>query len=224
MNVLVTGASRGIGLELVRQLAARGDHVHAAARDPKSKSLAAISGIKAHALDVGSDESVAALVRELDGHPLDLVINNAGIYGGDKQSLRGVDFAEAAQVFNTNTLGALRVSLALLPNLRKGQGKKLIHVSSGMGSIEDNGSGGAYAYRMSKAALNMMSKGLAVDLKGEKILSAVINPGWVQTDMGGSGASIKVEESAKGILREIDKATLADTGAFLDYKGGRLTW
>jgi NAD(P)-dependent dehydrogenase (short-subunit alcohol dehydrogenase family) len=113
----------------------------------------------------------------------------------------------------------LRVAVALRPNLRKGS--KLVHITSGMGSISDNTSGGYYAYRMSKAALNMASRSLAVDLKGDGIISVVINPGWVQTDMGGKSAPTPVDESVRGILREVDRATLADSGEFLNWKGNR---
>jgi NAD(P)-dependent dehydrogenase (short-subunit alcohol dehydrogenase family) len=111
-----------------------------------------------------------------------------------------------------------------LPHLRRGSGKKLVHVTSGMGSIGDNASGGFYAYRMSKAALNMMSRCLAADLRGEGIVSVVINPGWVQTDMGGSSAPTTVQDSVAGILREVDRATLADSGEFLNWKGNRYPW
>ena len=224
MQALVTGASRGIGLELVRQLAARGETVHAAVRDPDSAGLRAIAGVQIHRVDVGDDASVASLARELADTPLDLVINNAGVYGGSQQSLRGVDYADATKTYETNALGPLRVSLALLPNLRRGAGKKLAHITSGMGSIADNTSGGFYAYRMAKAALNMMSRSLAVDLRGDKIVSVVVNPGWVQTDMGGQGATTPVAESVRGILRAIDEATITDSGEFLDYKGGRYPW
>ncbi len=224
MQTLVTGASRGIGLELVRQLAARGEAVHAAVRDPDSTALRAVAGVTLHRLDVNDDASVASLARELADTPLDLVINNAGVYGGSQQSLRGVDYADAAKTYETNALGPLRVSLALLPNLRRGAGKRLAHITSGMGSIADNTSGGFYSYRMAKAALNMMSRSLAVDLRGDKIISVVVNPGWVQTDMGGPGAPTPVAESARGILRVIDEATLVDSGEFLDYKGGRYPW
>ena len=224
MQALVTGASRGIGLELVRQLAARGETVHAAVRDPDNDDLRAIAGVRTHRLDVSDDASVAGLARELAETPLDLLINNAGVYGGSQQSLRGVDYADAARTYETNALGPLRVSLALLPNLRRGAGKKLAHITSGMGSIADNTSGGFYGYRMAKAALNMMSRSLAVDLRGDKIVSIVINPGWVQTEMGGPGAPTPVAESVRGILRAIDEATITESGEFLDYKGGRYPW
>jgi NAD(P)-dependent dehydrogenase (short-subunit alcohol dehydrogenase family) len=223
MKAVITGASRGIGRELVRQLLERGAEVHACMRDPASGPPAQPK-LHVHRLDVTDDAAVAALARELGDTAIDLVINNAGVYGGPQQSVRSVDFADAMRTFDTNALGALRVSLALLPHLRRGSAKKLVHVTSGMGSISDNSSGGFYAYRMSKAALNMMARGLAVDLRAEGIISFVINPGWVQTDMGGASAPTKVGDSVRGILRAIDGATLADSGEFLNWRGGRYAW
>jgi NAD(P)-dependent dehydrogenase (short-subunit alcohol dehydrogenase family) len=135
-----------------------------------------------------------------------------------------LELADVGRAFDTNATGALRVSLALLPQLRRGTDKKLVHITSGMGSIGDNSSGGAYAYRMSKAALNMMSKSLSVDLRGEGILSIVINPGWVQTDMGGASAPTPVADSARAILARIDEATLEQSGEFINWKGNRYPW
>ena len=227
MRAVITGASRGIGLELVRQLLARGDEVDACMRDPDGATeLRALESPKLHVhrLDITDPATVAALARELGDAAIDLVVNCAGVYGGSKQSLRGVDFADAMATYDTNALGALRVSLALLPHVRRGTGKKLVHVTSGMGSISDNTSGGFYAYRMSKAALNMMARTLAVDLRGDGIISFVINPGWVKTDMGGPSAPTEVADSVRGLLRAIDGATLADSGEFLNWRGGRYAW
>jgi NAD(P)-dependent dehydrogenase (short-subunit alcohol dehydrogenase family) len=231
MRTLVTGASRGIGLELVRQLRDRGDHVEACARNPGAASeLQALAGdrVRIHRLDVADVASVRALAAELDGTPIDIVFNVAGINGGPRQSLaqmaEDLELRDVAGTYETNAIGALRVCVALLPHVRRGTAKKLVHLTSGMGSISDNTSGGYYAYRMSKAALNMMSRSLAVDLRGEGIASYVINPGWVQTDMGGRAAPTPVEESIRGILTEIDRATLADSGEFLNWRGNRYAW
>ena len=230
MRAVITGANRGIGLELVRQLSARGYDVVGGVRDVGAASeLRALGGrVRVLAVDVTNGDSVAAFARELGDAPVDLVVNNAGWAGGDTQSLRqmadDLSLADVNRAFEINAMGALRVSVALLPNVRAGTGKKYVHITSGMGSIADNGSGGYYAYRMSKAALNMMSMSLAVDLKPEGILSVVINPGWVQTNMGGSRAPTPVDESVRSILARIDEVTLADTGAFLNWKGGRYPW
>jgi NAD(P)-dependent dehydrogenase (short-subunit alcohol dehydrogenase family) len=224
MRVVVTGSNRGIGLEIVRQLVMRGDDVDAVTRkgqvvyeDPAD----AHPNVRILHCDVTDDNAVRALAAELGDAAIDMVINNAGVSGGSHQSQRDMSFDEALATYNVDALGPLRVSLALLPHVRRGGVKKLVHITSGLGSIADNRSGGFYGYRMAKAALNMMSKNLAVELKSEGIASYVINPGWVQTDMGGPHAAITPAESVKGILRTIDTATLEDSGEFLDWKGGR---
>jgi NAD(P)-dependent dehydrogenase (short-subunit alcohol dehydrogenase family) len=227
MRCVVTGANRGIGLELVRQLLARGDEVDAAAREPKEAGeLSALAGgdrLRVHRLDHLDPDSIQALAEALGGAPVDLLVNNAGVYGGTLQHLPKIDLEDAVRTFRVNALGPLQVTLALLGNLKAARGK-VIHVTSGMGSIAENKSGAFYAYRMSKAALNMMSRSLAVDLRGAGVASAVINPGWVKTDMGGPGAPTPVEESVRGMLREIDAFTIENTGAFLDWKGRPYPW
>ncbi|HVK86758.1 MAG TPA: SDR family oxidoreductase [Kofleriaceae bacterium] len=228
MRVVVTGANRGIGLELARQLARRGDQVEAGVRDPSAAGeLAGQPGVRVHALDVADAGSVKAFAAAVGSAPIDMVFNVAGVIAkasGLGQLAEDLTLAEAARVFDVNALGALRVTIALLPAVRKGTAKKLVHVTSGMGSIEDNKSGGAYAYRMAKVALNMMSRSLSVDLRADGITSVVINPGWVKTDMGGASAPTPVAESVAGILREVDRATLADSGEFLNWKGNRYPW
>jgi NAD(P)-dependent dehydrogenase (short-subunit alcohol dehydrogenase family) len=222
MRVVVTGASRGIGRELVHQLVARGDEVIAGMRTPHE-----LPGARVLPLDVADAASVAAFARSIEG-ALDLVINNAGVYGGPTQSLRqmaeDLELPDVRSTFDINATGALRVSIALLAHLRRGSAKKLAHITSKMGSIGDNTTGGYYAYRMSKAALNMMSRSLAIDLCGEGFISIVLNPGWVQTEMGGTHAPLPVRESARNLLLRIDAATSADSGEFLDWKGGRVEW
>jgi NAD(P)-dependent dehydrogenase (short-subunit alcohol dehydrogenase family) len=228
MQIVVTGASRGIGLELVRQYLGRGDAVVAACRSPDGATALHALGreygdrLRVLACDVGDDDSVAAFAAALEGTAVDLLINNAGV--GDWAGLDAVNTADALRVYNVNALGPLRVTRALRPNLRAGIGRKVAHVTSGMGSIGDNSSGGAYAYRMSKAALNMASKSLAIDLADDGIVSVVINPGWVQTDMGGAGAPLTVQDSAEGMMARFDELTLAHTGAFLNWRGGEYAW
>lgn len=231
MRAVITGANRGIGLELVRQLLARGDRVEATVRDPEAApELAALRSprLVIHRVDVTEPASVTELAAALGDTAIDVLVNVGGVYGGAAQSLpqmaADLMLPDVRDTHDVNAVGPLRMSLALLPHVRRGTGKKLVHVTSGMGSIADNTSGGYYAYRMSKAALNMMSKSLAVDLRDEGIVSFVINPGWVQTRMGGSGAPTPVADSAAGILRRIDGATPQDSGEFLEWKGGRLAW
>lgn len=224
MRVVVTGANRGIGLEFVRQLSARGDELIAAARHPKdSPELVQLEKdhggrVKLAALDVTSDDSVQRFTRELGGQPIDVLINNAGVYG-DRESLEDLDLGEMAKTYDVNAIGPLRLTRALLPLIEAGNTKKLLHVTSKMGSITDNTSGGSYGYRMSKAALNMMSRTLAVDLRAEGIISIVVNPGWVKTDMGGEGAPTPAADSVKGMIQILDRVTLRDSGEFFDYRG-----
>ena len=224
MHVVVTGANRGIGLELVRQLLARGDRVEAAVRDPDQARELKQLDARVHRVDVTQDAQVTELASALGDAAIDMVINCAGVYGGSRQTVRDFDVGDAMRTFDINAIGPLRVTRALLPHVKRGKVKKLVHVTSGMGSIADNKMGGFYGYRMSKAALNMMSRSLAIDLRADGIASYVINPGWVQTDMGGTNAPTPVDVSVRGMLREIDAATLADSGEFLDYKGGRYVW
>jgi NAD(P)-dependent dehydrogenase (short-subunit alcohol dehydrogenase family) len=222
MRWVITGTNRGIGFELTRQALARGDEVDAAARRPEGAralgELAAKYGdrLRLHACDVTSDPSVRAFVAGLAPGRIDVVLNNAGVMG-KLTSLEDLDMADAVETFEVNALGPLRVSKALLPRLE--HGAKLVHITSGMGSITDNTSGGAYAYRMAKAALNMASRSMAVDLRGRGMLSVVVNPGWVKTDMGGAGAPLPVETSAANILRLIDGLRAEQSGAFLDHSG-----
>jgi NAD(P)-dependent dehydrogenase (short-subunit alcohol dehydrogenase family) len=228
MHVLVTGANRGIGLELARQLLSRGDKVDAAVRDPdraaQLRALAPATRLRIHRCDVADDRSVAALAKALGDTALDVLINNAGVWGGEHQRVGDMDFAEAMRTYDINALGALRVSLAVLPHLRRGTGKKILSLTSGMGSIDDNKSGGYLAYRMAKAALNMMARTLAVDLRADGIASAVINPGWVQTDMGGANAPTAVGDSVRGMLAQLDALTLATSGTFMNWRGGTYAW
>jgi NAD(P)-dependent dehydrogenase (short-subunit alcohol dehydrogenase family) len=229
VRYLVTGANRGIGLELCRQLVARGDGVVAAVRDPSAAgALRAFDPgdgrLVIHACDVADDASVRGLAVALGDAALDVLINNAGVWGGEHQSLRDFDPVEAVRTYEINALGAVRVTIALLPHLRRGTVKKIVHVTSGMGSIEDNTSGGSYGYRMSKAALNMAARSMAVDLRGDGIACAVINPGWVKTDMGGAHAPTPVDDSARGMLAAIDALDLSTSGTFLHWKGRHYPW
>jgi NAD(P)-dependent dehydrogenase (short-subunit alcohol dehydrogenase family) len=220
MHVVVTGANRGIGLEFVRQYLSRGDRVTAGCRDPESAAaLRALAGerLAVHACDVSDDARVEAFARAVGDATVDLLINNAGV-GGEWTSLDALSTASALHTYSVNALGPLRVTRALLPHLLRGPSRRVVHVSSGMGSIGDNTSGGAYAYRMSKAALNMASRSLAVDLRDQGVTSVVINPGWVQTDMGGAGAPVRVEDSVAAMITRFDHLTLADSGRFLDWK------
>jgi NAD(P)-dependent dehydrogenase (short-subunit alcohol dehydrogenase family) len=223
MRWVVTGANRGIGLEFVRQLVARGDQVEAAARDPKAAELAALvegakGRVRSHACDVADDASVRAFASSLGNVAVDVLVNNAGI-GGKMVSLEALDFADMTRTFDVNALGPLRVTRALVPHLLRGTTRRVVQITSGMGSIADNQRGGAYGYRMSKAALNMANKSLSVDLAGEGFTCIVMNPGWVKTDLGGPSATVTPEESVRSMLGLIDALTPAQTGSFLSFRG-----
>src|SRR6185436_10089230 len=224
MHVIVTGANRGIGLALVRQLLARGDTVEAACRRPAEASELRATGARIHGVDIASGASVAAFAHALDGAAIDLVINNAATYGDARQRLEEFDYEAAMRTFETNALGALRVSQAFVPHLRRGTGKKLAHVSSSLGSIGATSSPGDLAYRMSRTALNMIAKSIAAELHDDHIISIVVHPGWVRTEMGGPDAPLTPAESARGILMQIDAAGFVDSGAFVDYRGERCAW
>jgi NAD(P)-dependent dehydrogenase (short-subunit alcohol dehydrogenase family) len=229
MKVLVTGASRGLGLEFVKQYAEEGCMVYACCRDPgTSKALRRISDeasgkVSMHALDVGDAKSVAALAKGFGDEPIDLLINNAGIYGPKQQSADDMDFAGWAETFAINSMAPLCVAQAFRHNLKKGQAKKLITITSGMGSTAQH-SGDYFAYRASKAAVNNVMHGLSLAWKNDGITVTLIHPGWVKTDMGGKNAALEPHESIAGMRRVIAKLTPGDSGKFLDYTGRELPW
>jgi NAD(P)-dependent dehydrogenase (short-subunit alcohol dehydrogenase family) len=229
MRVVITGASRGIGLEFVRRYQEQGHHVEAVARDPaRSPELAALAAAslgktRIHTCDVASDQGARNLAASLGDVPVDVLVNNAGVMG-KMQALDQLDHADILRTFDTNALGPLRVTAALLPHLRRGATRKVVHISSGMGSISDNTSGGAYGYRMSKAALNMATRSMANDLRGEGFLVVTMNPGWVKTDMGGPGAPESVENSVRLMMERIEQLRPEQSGTFLDYRGHTWAW
>ena len=223
MTVLITGANRGIGLELARQLSAAGHEVIGTARKPEQAEDLEKLGAKVLQLDVTDASSVAALAAALKGTKIDLLINNAGTFGQSPGSLQDTDFERVKMTFDVNSLGPMRVTQALLPNVLASDSKTIIHISSIMGSIENN-QGSYYGYRASKAALNMLNKSLAAELKDQGVTSVVLHPGWVQTRMGGAGASITVDVSVSGMLAVIAGLELEQTGHFYDYQGNELPW
>jgi len=217
-KILVTGANRGIGLELCRQLAARGDEVIAVCRsssdDLRALKLRVIDGI-----DVSSGDSITRLRSSLGVEQLDWLLNNAGILS--VEPLDGLDFEAIERQFRVNALGPLRVSSALLPNLSAGS--KLGIVTSRMGSIEDNTSGGYYGYRMSKAAVNMVGMNLAQDLRERGIAVALLHPGMVATEMTGR-QGIAPQQAATGLIARMDELDMNSTGGFWHAEGERLPW
>ena len=224
-TVLITGANRGLGLEFVRSFAADGWRVHACARNiEKAKRVKAIEGeVICHKLDVTNGLKVASLARELAEEPLDLLINNAGVYG-PRTGFGETDYEEWAAVLQVNTLAPLRVVERFVSMLDKGEAKTVVNISSRMGSIASNDNGSAYVYRSSKAALNMITKGLSVDLAPRGITVVSFHPGWVQTDMGGESADIPAEDSIAGMRKVIAGLTPADSGKFFNYDGNEIAW
>jgi len=217
-TVLVVGANRGIGLELSRQLAARGDRVIAACRKA-TPELSALDVRVEEGVDVTSDEAVSALVRRLEGVSLDVLILNAGILRSE--TLDDLDLDSIREQFEVNALGPLRVAAAARGLLS--EGSKIAIVTSRMGSIADNTSGSRYGYRMSKAAVNMAGRSLSVDL-APRTSVVIVHPGWVRTDMTGHSGLIDPDESARGIIARVDALTPATTGTFWHQSGEPLPW
>ena len=217
-TVLVTGANRGIGLQLCKQFAARGDEVIAVCRE-STDELAALDVRVIDGIDVGNGDAVETLREELDGQPIDVLLNNAGILLRD--AFGDIDYDAMAEQYRVNTLGPLRVTEALADNLH--EGSKVAIVSSRVGSIEDNGSGGNYGYRASKAAVNMIGTNLKHELLPRGIAVALLHPGLVATDMTG-GTGIDPAESARGLIERIDELALENTGCFWHAEGYALPW
>jgi NAD(P)-dependent dehydrogenase (short-subunit alcohol dehydrogenase family) len=221
-NCLVTGANRGIGLALCKLLAARGDHVIAACRR-SSPALDALGVRVETGVEVGDAASVERLADALEGVSIDLLINNAGVLRRDALgSLYGDPLEDVYLQFRVNAVGPLIVTQALLDCLPPGA--KVGIVTSRMGSIEDNTSGGYYGYRMSKAAVNAAGKSLAMDLKDRGIAVALLHPGYVRTEMVGGGGDVEPEEAAAGLLARLDALTMETTGGFWHAKGQPLPW
>ena len=217
-KVLITGANRGIGLELCRQLVARGDEVTAvcrtAGRELRSLGVRVVEGV-----DVAVNESLTSLADSPGLQSLDWLINNAGILSAD--SLDHLDFKAIERQFRVNALGPLRVTSALLPRLSSGS--KIGIITSRMGSIADNTSGGYYGYRISKAAVNMAGMNLARDLLERNIAVALLHPGMVATDMT-HGRGVSPEQSALGLIQRMDALDITKTGRFWHADGQELPW
>jgi NAD(P)-dependent dehydrogenase (short-subunit alcohol dehydrogenase family) len=218
---IVTGANRGIGLALVAALKERSHNVLAACRK-SSAELAKLGVEVVEGVDVSTDRGIAVLVAAVGPRPIDLLVNNAGILvWGDR--LGELNVEGIRKQFEVNALAPLRVTDALRERLA--QGAKVALITSRMGSIDDNSSGSAYGYRMSKAALNMAGKSLAVDLRSRGVAVAILHPGMVKTDMiGGHGGQVEPADAARNLLARVDALTLETTGTFWHANGQRLPW
>lgn len=226
-QVLITGTNRGIGLEFVKQYAQDGWKVIACCRNPDAAiELQAVAnsypGIRIFRLDVEDFTQIDHLALQLGGESIDVLINNAGIY--PESHWGGVDIDAWVKAFKVNCMAPLKMAEAFTPHISKSQLKKIATLSSKMGSIADNTSGGSYIYRTSKVAANMAMKSLSIDLKAFGIAVVTLHPGWVLTEMGGANALIDTQESVSGLRKVIDRLNLSSTGQFVAYDGKEIPW
>jgi NAD(P)-dependent dehydrogenase (short-subunit alcohol dehydrogenase family) len=225
--VLITGANRGIGLALVKAYAGRRDKVFACIRatsdrdDLDAFARAQPNWVEIIEMDVSDPAQIGRVRRKLEAEPIDVLINNAGIGGPERQSAADMDFDGLEETLRVNTLAPLRVALAFLPNVKAARGR-IITVSSQMGAT--GASSDHLAYRVSKQAVNRLMRGLATELKPLGIPVLIVHPGWVKTEMGGEGAQLSPEDSAANLLKLIDKLDIASTGRFLAWNGKELAW
>ena len=221
-TVLITGANRGLGLEFARQYAADGWTVIGTARRPADADDLSALDVEVLQLDVADRDSIAAFAASLDGRSVDLLINNAGIFPRVSE-IENVDANDYLQTLVVNTLGPVLVTQAVLPNLREGELKQVVNITSGLASIERN-SGGFYGYRESKAALNMFTSSLAAELGPDGFTCLALHPGWVRTDMGGANATLSPEESVSSMRAVIGKLTAEDNGRYFGFDGTEVAW
>lgn len=228
-TVLITGATRGLGLGFATQYAETGWTVIGTARDPQAAhdldALAARTGrVSVLRYDATEFADAAALATALGGKPIDLLINNAAVFGGFSQTLGELGGDGFTATFAVNTISPVLLTQALRPNLEAGDGKTVVMITSQMGSIDDNRSGGWYYYRASKAALNMAVKSLSIDLKPARVTVITMHPGWVKTSMGGENAPLEIHESVEGMRNVIDGLRIEDSGKFFGYHGQEIPW
>jgi len=228
-SILITGANRGIGLEMTAQFAADGWQVIACCRNPQAaddlRDLGERhAGVEIHALEVTDYARMASLAEELDGRAIDVLLSNAGIYGPKGVAFGAVDADEWREVLEVNTIAPLMLAQAFVEQVAASERKLIAVISSKVGSIADNGSGGSYLYRSSKTAVNQVVKSLSIDLAGRGISAISLHPGWVKTQMGGANAEIGTDQSVAGLKEILQSAGLAHSGQFLDYDGSTIPW
>lgn len=230
-TIMITGANRGIGLELVRQYAADGWNVLACCRSPENAhdlnklAAASASNITVYLLDVTNAAHRTALAAQLKGQPIDILFNSAGVSGGwSTQGFGQCHANEWLDVLNINVITPMLMMQDFASNVALSERKIIANMSSKMGSVTDNTSGGSYLYRSSKAALNMVNKSAAHDLARKGISVVALHPGWVRTDMGGPNGELSVEESVTALKRNLANVTIADSGRLLDIDGSTIPW
>jgi len=226
-TVLITGANRGLGYEFVKQYSENGFEVLACCRNKNNakelEELAENSNkIKVYELDVGNIKAIKSLAQQLKNEKIDVLINNAGIYRSS--TVGNINYDEWIESFKVNTIAPYQIVENFLNQIMNSDLKKIVSITSKMGSIDDNTSGGSYIYRSSKTALNSMMRCLTHDLKNQGVATLTLHPGWVRTDMGGPGGWIDSFESVQGMIKQIDKLTIDDSGNYLDYAGKSINW
>jgi len=224
----ISGANRGIGLELTRQLVARGDRVTAGVRSEEARDALAARLAPQHArietkvFDTRDNDAILAAAKSIDA-PIDVLVANAGAIGPSPRSVLKMDFAAALDLFNINTLGPLRLAQAFLPLLRRAKNPRVSLMSSALGSMATVDPSSA-VYSATKAALDKFAQCLAVEVKPLGVTVVALHPGWVRTDMGGPNAPLSAPESVAGLIATIDGLGLENTGSFLDYRGETVAW
>jgi NAD(P)-dependent dehydrogenase (short-subunit alcohol dehydrogenase family) len=237
-TILITGASRGLGLQLAREYASDGWRVIACVRTPaaavdlNAAASRTQGGLTVHALDVTDHAQVDALARQFDGLPIDVLLNSAGVMGRESFAAKGTavqrfgatDYADWMAILQVNLFGPLKMAEAFVEHVSASAQKKIVTLTSMVGSIGQNTFGGLYAYRSSKAAANCVMKGLAIDLRSRGIIALPMHPGWVRTDLGGPRGDLDVATSVAGMRRVIAGLTPASAGRFLQWDGRELPW
>jgi NAD(P)-dependent dehydrogenase (short-subunit alcohol dehydrogenase family) len=228
-TILITGSNRGIGLELCKQYVQLGWEVHACCRQPEhsieiSNLASEYSNIEIHSLDVTNALQITNLAKSLESASIDILINNAGIYGQGDSSFGRTDEEKWLECFRVNTIAPLKVMESFVNHVGSSHHKIIASMSSKMGSMDDNGSGGCYDYRSSKAALNAVMASAAIDLKPRNIKVAILHPGWVKTDMGGPNAEITTEECVINLREILNNLTLETSGTFFEIDGSTIPW
>jgi len=223
-TVFITGANRGIGLALARNFTDAGFNVIGTARKPEQATELKETGAQVEQLDVTDQASVDAMAQRMAETPIDILINNAGIKGGESKDMASLDVENMEWVLNVNTLGPVRVMKALFPNVQSSERKMFVNISSTMGSIERNTWGCCAGYRASKSALNSINKTFAVDFGKQGVTFVVMHPGYVKTDMNEGQGNITPDQSAVGLMNVITGLDASDNGKFYDWQGSELPW